>query len=61
MKRCDANSWYFSSVNGFRVCFKHLAKLDAASKSVIHGGGEMVGRCDMPIETREEFFERMAK
>ena len=59
MKRCDKNAYRFSRANGFRICEECHKTFRADIIDVFVKHEKMVGRCDMPIETREEFWNRV--
>lgn len=55
MERCNRPAWRSHTVSGFRVCVDHARVNDPDYD--LHPN--TIGPCDVPIETREEFFARM--
>jgi hypothetical protein len=57
MKRCDKPATTYSQLNGFTVCDDHYVPNPDVPVATWHEESP----CDMPIETREEFWRRHPK
>ncbi len=60
MKRCDKPAKSYSWFNGFRACDECIAAGEPHEFDTMIRTAEVQGPCDKPVETRDEFFARIA-
>ena len=61
MKRCNKDARSYSSFNGFRACPECIESAEEHEMDTMVEAPEIVGRCDVVVETPLQFWERVRR